>query len=47
MVGVLALGGPAHFGHPPADLLNFALLAVMVAAMAVAVAQIVLYRRGV
>ncbi|MBU1378691.1 MAG: hypothetical protein KKE02_02825 [Alphaproteobacteria bacterium] len=46
MVGVLALGAPAHFGHPPADLLNFALLEVVVAVMTVAVAQIVLYRRG-
>lgn len=46
MVGVLALGAPAHFGHPPVDLLNFALLDVVVAVMTVAVAQIVLYRRG-
>jgi hypothetical protein len=47
MVGVLALGAPAHFGHPPLDLLNFALLDVVVAALAVSVAQIVMYRRGV
>jgi len=46
MVSVLALGAPAHFGHPPVDLLNFALLDVVVAVMTVAVAQIVLYRRG-
>ena len=46
MVGVLALGAPAHFGHPPADLLNFALLVVVAAALAVAVAQIVQFRRG-
>lgn len=46
MVGVLALGAPAHFGHPPVDLLNFALLVVVVAALAVALAQIVQFRRG-
>jgi uncharacterized membrane protein len=39
MVGVLGLGAPGHFGHPVPDLLNFALLVV-------AVAQIVMYRRG-
>lgn len=46
MVGVLALGAPAHFGHPIPDLLNFALLDVVVAALVVAVAQIIMYRRG-
>jgi len=46
MVGVLALGAPALFGHPSGDLLNFALLDVVVAALVVAVAQIVMYRRG-
>jgi len=46
MVGVLLLGAPAHFGHPPVDLLNFALLVVVVAALTVAVAQIVMFRRG-
>ena len=46
MVSVLALGAPAHFGHPPVDLLNFALLDVVVAALVVAVAQIVMFRRG-
>jgi hypothetical protein len=46
MVSVLALGAPAHFGHPPVDLLNFALLDVVVAALTVSVAQIVMYRRG-
>jgi len=46
MVGVLALGAPGHFGHPVPDLLNFALLDVVVATLVVAVAQIVMYRRG-
>jgi cytochrome bd-type quinol oxidase subunit 2 len=46
MVGVLALGAPAHLGHPAGDLLNFALLVVVVAVLTVAVAQIVLHRRG-
>lgn len=46
MVGVLGLGAPAHVGHPVPDLLNFALLAVVIAALVVAVAQIVMYRRG-
>ncbi|WP_296594864.1 hypothetical protein [Phenylobacterium sp.] len=46
MVGVLGLGAPGHFGHPVPDLLNFALLDLVVAAMVVAVAQIVMYRRG-
>lgn len=46
MVGVLALGLPGHFGHPAPDLLNFALLDVVVAGLTVAVAQIVQYRRG-
>ncbi|TAJ72456.1 MAG: hypothetical protein EPO51_10170 [Phenylobacterium sp.] len=46
MVGVLLLAAPAHFGHPPVDLLNFALLDVVVAALAVSVAQIVFFRRG-
>jgi hypothetical protein len=46
MVGILGLGAPGHFGHPVPDLLNFALLDVVVAALVVAVAQIVMYRRG-
>lgn len=46
VIGVLALAAPAHFGHPIPDLLNFALLDVVVAALVVAVAQIVMYRRG-
>ncbi len=44
---VLALGLPGHFGHPVPDLLNFALLDVVVAGLAVSVAQIVMFRRGV
>jgi hypothetical protein len=43
---VLALGVPAHLGHPAADLLNFALLDVVAAGLAVAIAQIVMFRRG-
>lgn len=43
---VLALGIPGHLGHPTPDLLNFALLDVVVAGLAVAVAQIVMFRRG-
>jgi hypothetical protein len=46
MVLVVLLGLPAHFGHPVPDLLNFALLFVVIAAMVVAVAQIVMFRRG-
>lgn len=46
MVGVLGLGAAGHFGHPVPDLLNFALLDVVIAALVVAVAQIVMYRRG-
>lgn len=44
-VGVVGLGAPAHFGHPVPDLLNFALLDVVVAALVVSVAQIVMFRR--
>lgn len=43
---VLLLGVPGHFGHPVPDLLNFALLDVVVAGVAVAIAQIVMFRRG-
>jgi len=46
IVGVLLLGAPAHFGHPTVDLLNFALLDIVIAAMVVAGAQIVMFRRG-
>ena len=44
---VLALAAPAHMGHTPRDLLNFALMDVVVAALSVSVAQIVMFRRGV
>jgi Trk-type K+ transport system membrane component len=43
---VVGLGVPFHLGHPAPDLLNFALLDVVVAGLVVAVAQIVMYRRG-
>lgn len=43
---VVALGVPFHIGHPAPDLLNFALLDVVVAGCAVSIAQIVMYRRG-
>ncbi|MBW8815083.1 MAG: hypothetical protein JF588_16815 [Caulobacterales bacterium] len=46
MVMVLLLALPVHFGHPPGDLLNFALLDVVVATLAVSGAQIVMFRRG-
>jgi len=46
VVLVLALGVPAHLGHPTPDLLNFAFLDVVVASLVVAVAQIVMFRRG-
>lgn len=46
VVGVLALGVPGHMGHGAIDLMNFALLAVVVATLAVTLAQIVMYRRG-
>lgn len=47
LILVLSLFAPAHFGHPMVDLLNFVLLDVVVAVMTVAVAQIVMFRRGV
>jgi hypothetical protein len=46
VVLVLALGVPGHLGHPVPDLLNFALLDVVVAGVAVSIAQIVMFRRG-
>ncbi|MET0272800.1 MAG: hypothetical protein ABW360_07395 [Phenylobacterium sp.] len=46
MVLVVALAIPMHLGHPAPDLMNFALMDVVVAALAVAVAQIVMFRRG-
>jgi hypothetical protein len=47
VVLVVALGAPLHMGHPAPDLINFALLDVVLAILAVAVAQIVMFRRGV
>jgi hypothetical protein len=38
--------GPIHFGHSALDMANFALFAVVIAALTVAVAQIVMFRRG-
>lgn len=47
MASVVLLGLPAHFGHPAPDLLNFALLDIVMATLAVSAAQIVMFRRGV
>lgn len=47
LVLVLALGIPFHLGHPGVDLINFALLDVVIAGLVVSVAQIVMFRRGV
>jgi len=46
LVSIAALFLPAHLGHPLSDLLNFALLDIVLAVLAVAVAQIVMFRRG-
>jgi hypothetical protein len=46
IAGVLALGVPGHLGYGAMDLLNFALLAIVVAVLAVSGAQIVMFRRG-
>ena len=43
---VLALAAPAHFGHPVPDILNFALLGVVVSTLSVSLAQIIMFRRG-
>ena len=43
---VVLLALPGHFGHPVPDLLNFALFDVVIAGVTVAVAQIVMFRRG-
>jgi len=47
MVLVVALGVPFHIGHPAPDLLNFAMLDVVIAGCAVSIAQIIMYRRGI
>lgn len=46
MVLAVSLFAPAHFGHSGIELANFALLAVVIATLVVAVAQIVMFRRG-
>jgi hypothetical protein len=46
MVLVLALFVPVHMGHTAIDMANFALLDVVIATLAVALAQIVMFRRG-
>ena len=46
MVLVLALFVPVHLGHTAIDMANFALLDVVIATLAVALAQIVMFRRG-
>jgi hypothetical protein len=43
---VLALFIPGHMGHTVIDMMNFALLDVVLAVLTVAVAQIVMFRRG-
>ena len=43
---VLALFVPGHLGHTVIDMINFALLDVVLAVLTVAVAQIILFRRG-
>jgi hypothetical protein len=47
MVLAVALFAPAFFGHRGVEMANFALLAVVIAALTVSVAQIVMFRRGV
>jgi len=42
----LLLFVPIHFGHSALDMANFALLAVVASVLTVAVAQIVMFRRG-
>ena len=46
LVSVAGLVLPVLFGHSPADLLNFVLFDIVLAVLAVAVAQIVMFRRG-
>ena len=46
MGGVLALAIPGHMAISNIDLLNFALLDVVIAAFVVAAAQIIMFRRG-
>lgn len=46
MAGALALAIPGHMDISKIDLLNFALLDVVVATLVVSAAQIVMFRRG-
>jgi hypothetical protein len=46
MVLAVGLFAPAFFGHRGVEMANFALLAVVIAALTVSVAQIVMFRRG-
>ena len=46
MVLAVGLFAPAFFGHRGLEMANFALLAVVIAALTVAIAQIVMFRRG-
>lgn len=46
IAGVIGLFVPGHLGFGVFDMMNFALLAVVVAALAVSAAQIVMFRRG-
>jgi len=46
MVLAVGLFAPAFFGHRGVEMANFALLAVVIAALTVAVAQIIMFRRG-
>jgi cytochrome bd-type quinol oxidase subunit 2 len=46
VVLVLGLFIPGHLGHTVIDMMNFALLDVVLAVLTVAVAQIVMFRRG-
>ncbi len=46
MLLAVGLFAPAFFGHRGIEMANFALLAVVIAALTVAVAQIVMFRRG-
>jgi drug/metabolite transporter (DMT)-like permease len=46
MVLAVSLFVPAFFGHRGVEMANFALLAVVIAALTVSVAQIIMFRRG-
>ncbi|MGZ3375274.1 MAG: hypothetical protein ACXU8S_01630 [Phenylobacterium sp.] len=47
LVLAVSLFAPAIFGHRGIEMANFALLAVVIATLTVAVAQIVMFRRGI